>query len=196
MWKIVKVNVGTTNQLECLGLTNSSSKGPEDGGGAASSTCSICRGSTWQRQCCLQVGKGICNSQRGLWYRSYAHQGARLFCTLHCALLIGPDNTKKRHTSAICLFFLKSSKHCSGVYNYFQTGKLSVRMLCYSHPINLDPALSLHWMLESMAHVDLVPRSWQQMFPDTCEEVQHTKGTKGIMRRCARFKIKLGFTYA
>lgn len=91
------------------------------------------------------------------------------------------------------LFFLKSSKHCSGVYNYFQSGKLSVRMLCY---INLDPALSLHWMLESMAHVDLVPRSWQQMFPDTCEEVQHTKGTKGIMRRCARFKIKLGFTYA
>lgn len=48
-------------------------------------------------------------------------------------------------------------------------------MLCYSHPKNLDPALSLHWMLESMAHVDLVPRSWQQMFPDTCEEVQAYK---------------------
>lgn len=108
MWKIVKVNVGTTNQLECLGLTNSSSKGPEDGGGA-SSTGSICRGSTWQRQCCLQVGKGICNSQRGLWYRSYAHQGARLFCTLHCALLIGPDNTRKRHTSAICFSWKSAS---------------------------------------------------------------------------------------
>ena len=64
-------------------------------------------------------------------------------------------------------------------------------MLSYSHPKNLDPALSLHWMLESMAHVDLVPRSWQQMFPDTCEEVQRTKGTKGIM---SRFKINLGLT--